>query len=102
MYPPFGLSTCGSDSKGTYFDHISDDFFTGVATRSSTGGCGSKGNAAFHMKKMFPFRSAYVKFEVGRARIFIAVFHSLSDFARIICRNCSPPRTSPSPANFMM
>ena len=48
--------------------------------------------------KMMRAKSAYVKFEVGRARIRIASFHSFSDFARIIFRNCSPPRFSPSPA----
>ena len=41
---------------------------------------------------MFPARSAYVKLELTRARIRIASFHSASDCARIMRRNCSPPR----------
>jgi hypothetical protein len=44
---------------------------------------------------MFPARSAYVKFEVMRERIRMASFHSASDLARIMRRNCSPARKSP-------
>ena len=45
---------------------------------------------------MLPARSAYVKLELRRARMRMASFHSASDFARIMRRNCSPARYSPS------
>jgi hypothetical protein len=45
---------------------------------------------------MFPARSA-LKFEVSRRRI--ASFHSDSDCARIMRKNCWPARLSPSPAS---
>ena len=60
------------------------------------------GPITWRLPRSLDTRLPHIHIEGTRARSLMASFHSASDFARIMRRNCSPARNSPSPAVFTM